>query len=268
MPVPDHVHRFWRALDHRVARHIEPAWWGVVVTDDRFPAIWDINYARIDAAAELRIDDVADPLLPRLASVGSDVFHVVSFHPEETTGLLSDLSTLGHALSWDVVMDQMEPPSIDVDDSRVEELAFDPELRERVRASFELFGVLPGSMDQLIGLEDAVVSASGKRWFGIREGGELVSLAALVQLEGVGYVDNVATFPRARGRGAASAVTSRVTAEARDGGAEHICLFVDADDPAALRMYGRLGFRETGRLASTRGPAATVDRPRAAPAPG
>ncbi len=261
MPVPDHVHRLWRALDDRVARHVEPAWWGVVVTDDRFPAIWDINYARIDArSADVRLDDVADALLPRLASVDTDVFHVVSFHPEETTGLLTELSMLGHALSWDVVMDHTERASIDVDDTSVEELAFDPELRERVHASFELFGVLPEVREQLIGLEEAVVAASGKRWFGIRDGGELVSLAALVQLEGVGYIDNVVTFPRARGRGAASAVTSRVIAEARTAGAAHVCLFADADDPAALRMYQHLGFRETGRLPSTRGPAGDLRR--------
>jgi len=261
MPVPDHVHRFWRALDDRVARHVEPAWWGVVVTHARFPAIWDINYARIDAPApDLGLDDVAEALLPRLASVGSDVFHLVSFHPEETTGLLTELSTLGHVLSWDVVMDQTEPPSIDVEDSSVEELAFDPELRERVHASLELFGVLPEVRDQMIELEDVVVAASGKRWFGIREHGELVSLAALVQLEGVGYVDNVATFPQARGRGAASAVTARVIAEARAADAEHVSLFADADDPAALRMYERLGFRETGRLPSTRGPADDLRR--------
>lgn len=261
MPVPDHVHRFWRTLDERVARRIEPAWWGVVATHDRFPAIWDINYARIDVPAEdLALDEVAQTLLPRIAAVGCDVFHVVSFHPEETTVLLTELSALGHPLSWDVVMDQTEPPSIDVDAGTVEELAFDPELRDRVRASYALFGVLPEAVDQLIGLEDVVVAATGKRWFGIREGGEVMSLAALIQLEGVGYVDNVATFPQARGRGAASAVTARVIAEARAAGAEHVSLLADAGDPAAPRMYERLGFRETGRLASTRGPAGDLRR--------
>ena len=47
MPIPEHIHRFWKALDERHF-HSEPTWWGAVVTEARFPAIWDFNYARID----------------------------------------------------------------------------------------------------------------------------------------------------------------------------------------------------------------------------
>jgi hypothetical protein len=48
--VPDHVVRFWRSLDLCFGR-VEPTWWGAVVTDARFPAVWDVNYARVDVAA-------------------------------------------------------------------------------------------------------------------------------------------------------------------------------------------------------------------------
>jgi len=86
----------------------------------------------------------------------------------------------------------------------------------------------------------------------------IVALAALVQLEGVGYLDNVATFPQARGRGMASAIVSRAIELARDSGAEHVSLFADPDALPVVRMYERLGFREVGRLASTKGPVGTV----------
>ena len=95
----------------------------------------------------------------------------------------------------------------------------------------------------------------GKRWFGVRDDrGTIVSVAALVLLEEVGYVDNVATFPQARGRGYASAATGSVIDAARKTGVEGIFLLADPDEPAVVRMYERLGFRGAGRLASTRGP--------------
>ena len=74
MPIPDHVHGFWRALDDRLGE-VEPTWWGAVVTDARFAEVWDANYARIDeAASDLRLAEVADALLPALERVGSSTF--------------------------------------------------------------------------------------------------------------------------------------------------------------------------------------------------
>jgi ribosomal protein S18 acetylase RimI-like enzyme len=254
MPIPDHVHRFWMALDERIG-HVKPTWWGAIVTDGRFPAVSDINYARIDIpASDLTLREVADALLPALSDVGTDVFHVVSFHPEETTGLLVELSTLGHRLTWDAIMDLVEGPSIAVADTSIEELEGGTELWSRVEASLALFEVRSDVSGELRTLEEALLVAAGKRWFGARDDdGVLVSLAALVTLEGVGYLDNVATFPHARGHGLATALTMRSIAAAREAGARHICLFADPDDVAVLRMYERIGFREVGRLAATRG---------------
>ena len=256
MSVPDRVHRFWMALDERIG-HVRPTWWGAVVTDERFPAVWDINYARIDVpAADLTLREIADELLPALSHVGTDVFHVVSFHPEETTGLLIELSTLGHLLTWDTVMELVDEPSISVSDAAIEELQGGPELWSRVESSLELFEVQPDVSGQLRALEEASFAVGGKRWFGVRDhDGLLVSLAALITLEDVGYLDNVATFPQARGRGLATALVARAIAEAREGGAKHVCLFADPNDEAAAKMYERIGFREVGRLPATRGPA-------------
>lgn len=104
-------------------------------------------------------------------------------------------------------------------------------------------------------------AAGHKRWLGVRdEEGVIVALASIVLLEGVGYLDNVATFPQARGRGLASSIVARAIDLAREAGADHVSLFADPDDVAVVRMYERLGFREVGRLASTRGPVADVPR--------
>lgn len=255
MPVPEHIHRFWRALDE-LHFHAEPTWWGAVVTEARYPAIWDFNYARVDAPApELTLREVADALLPALAEVGTDMFHVVVFHPEATTGLLVELSTLGHTLSWDVVMDLTAEPTIRPADVRVEALDAGPELWARVGDSLALFGNDPVVAGQLQRIEQETYAADHKRWLGVRdEQGTIVALTALVLLEGVGYLDNVATFPEARGRGMASSLVVRAIELAREAGAGHVSLFADPDAAAVLQMYERLGFREVARLASTKGP--------------
>jgi ribosomal protein S18 acetylase RimI-like enzyme len=259
MPVPEHIHRFWTALDERHF-HSDPTWWGAVITEARFPAIWDFNYARVDVAApELPLREVADALLPALAEVGTDTFHVLLFHPEETTDLLVELSTLGHTLSWDLVMDLTDEPSVHPADVRVEPLDTGDELWSRVEDSLALFGNDPTVAEQLRGIEEQTFSADHKQWLGVRDDeGVIVALGALVMLEGVGYLDNVTTFPEARGRGLATSVVSRAIELAGAAGADHVSLFADPDALAVVRMYERLGFREVARLASTKGPVADI----------
>lgn len=257
MPLPDHVLRSWQTLDALFA-NVESTRWGAVVTDGRFPRIWDANYARIDVGdPRLRARDVEDALLPALARAGTDVMHLVTFHHEAHTVLLSELSTRGHRLGWDLVMDaepaRVLPPPEEI---AVEELAPDDELWTTVSDSFAMFEVEPGpAIEELRAIERDVLAPGGKRWFGVRDAqGVLVSIAAMLQLEGVTYLDNVATFPHTRGRGLASAVTARIARESDRAGASHLWLLCDPDDEAVIRLYRRLGFEEVGRLASTRGP--------------
>src|SRR5712691_3194768 len=170
MPVPTHFHEFWRALDEIVGG-VRPLWWGAVVTDPRFPRVWDANYARIDTAAtDLRAADIEIELVPALVDVGADVMHVVSFHPEETANLLVELSTRGHRLGWDLLMelDGTPPPpgSVDVN---TEALEPGEELWSRLDASLGLFGVDAAVIPELLRLEQDVFGPAGKRWFGVRD---------------------------------------------------------------------------------------------------
>lgn len=262
MPVPEHIHRFWRALDDLLG-NVQPTWWGAAVTDARFPGIWDANYARVDVASDdLRAADVEAELLPALAKAGASVMHVVTFHPEETRTLLSELSTRGHKIGWDLVMDLVGDPAPDEGPNHgivVEELSPDQGMWAAIEASFALFGIDGAdAIAQLLRLEEEVLVPGGRRWFGVRDpDGAVASLAALIELEGVGYLDNVATLPAARGRGYASALTGQLCREAREGGASHACLLVDPDSSSAVRMYERLSFRTVGRLGSTKGPIPT-----------
>ncbi len=255
--LPDDLIRFWRALDELLS-DVEPTRWGAVVTDRRFPAIWDTNYARVDVPAnDLTLDEVEAALLPSLRRAGARSFHVVSFFPEETAGLLGALSSRGDTLSWDVVM--RHAGKAPIPSAPVEELPAGDELWTLVRTTLELFGIEDtDAVEQLMRLEQEVLQGNGKRWFGVRRNDRVVAAAALVLLEGVGYVDNVATFPEARGRGFGGAVTARVVDEAYAGGAGAVYLFVERGGP--ISMYEKLGFSEIGRLASTRGQLPRVTR--------
>jgi ribosomal protein S18 acetylase RimI-like enzyme len=251
--LPDHIVRFWRALDLCFGR-VEPTWWGAVVTDPRFPEVWDVNYARVDVAADdLSLEEIEITLVPALRDAGARVEHVVSFHPDATADLLDQLTDRGHHRTIDLVM-EVDGDLPDDGLRRVEELSGEPDLWRSVEASLGLFGIDERIVTQLAAIERDVLAPSGKRWFGIRDEHGIASVGALMLLDEVAYIDNVATFERARGHGHASAVTTRIVREATAAGATNTCLLADPADGRAVRLYERLGFREVGRLVSTRGP--------------
>jgi GNAT superfamily N-acetyltransferase len=258
-PVPEHVRRFWRSIDDRFQR-VEPTWWGAVITDARYPAVWDANYARIDLADAPPLDDVERALLPALREAGSSVEHLVSFEPAATETTMQPLVARGHALTWGLVMERTaEPTRAAGVPPPVDEITAHPRLWDRVAASLALFGPERDEVvEQLTAIEREVLAPAGKRWFGVRdEHGVIDSLGAVTVLDDVAYIDNVATFEHARGRGLASAVTATLVDRSVAGGASRVVLFADPQDAAVVRMYERLGFRAVGGLAATRGPVPT-----------
>ena len=236
MPLPEPLHRFWTSLDELVA-DVQPTPWGAVVTDARFPDVWDTNYARVDVATEVSAATIEADLLPALVRAGAQVEHVVSFHHEAHGELLAELSARGHRISWDLAMVLDGIPGRSGEDIPVEEL--EP----------------AAAVEQLLTLERAVLAPAGKRWFAVRDDhGRPVSLGTLLVLAGTGYVDNVATDPAARGRGYAGAVVTRIGEESRRAGADGPFLLCDPGSAAIVRFYERLGFAPVGFLASTKGP--------------
>lgn len=128
---------------------------------------------------------------------------------------------------------------------------------ERVRPLGEPLG--PDDLDDLLGLYRVAypggwfqprMLANGP-YFGVRrEDGTLVAVAGSHIWSPdyrVAALGNVATHPDARGQGLGTAVVAR-WCRAVAGGAEHVALNVKADNPAAVRMYERLGFTVAGRF--------------------
>ncbi len=82
-------------------------------------------------------------------------------------------------------------------------------------------------------------------WFGLRERGELVSVAGVhvfSQRYGIAALGNVATTPERRGRGLARAVCARLAREL-SARVPLVGLNVATANAAALRCYEALGFR-------------------------
>jgi ribosomal protein S18 acetylase RimI-like enzyme len=257
MPFPVDLIRLWRAMDLTVGS-VEPTWWGAVVTSSRFPSIWDVNYARVDEPADPTLREIEEAMRATLERAGAKWLHVVCLRPADAPRLVAELSTRS-PLTWDVVMrHEGTDPEID---AAIEELPPGPELWEAVSRSNRIFGVEEPGASQLLEMERDVLAPAGwRRWFAVRDAGRVAAVAALVELEGVGYVDNVATAPEARRRGYASALTARCVREAREGGAGSVYLLVDPGGPVSL--YERLGFREVGRIPSIRVPLAPPSRTR------
>jgi len=244
--------RFWRALDSSMERVVETPW-GAVVSDARFPTIWDVNYARVDAERDVRLSDVRAALDPELARTGARHEHLVCFWPELQTGLLGELGRGGNRISWDIVMihrgGEPEPPSIAVEEVKT----FDDAFWRAVRTSLAAFDVTePASLDQLMRLEREVALPDGKRWFSIRRssGEEPLGLGALIEHEGVAYLDHIVTVPEARKRGYGSAMVRKIVQVARDDGMHWITLLADRGGKPA-DLYRRLGFEDLTYLASS-----------------
>jgi ribosomal protein S18 acetylase RimI-like enzyme len=244
--------RFWRALDSAF-ESVEPTWWGGVVADSRFPGIWDVNYARVETDdAALSLGEVESSLLPVMDRIGARHTHMVVFHPEQLTALLSEASTRGDRLSWDTAMELRgqapdAPSAIDVDEVDPRDPSFGPAYRGSL-GEFQI--TEEDAIRQLEDIERDVLIPAGKRWFAVREAGRPRALGSLIGMEGVGYVDHVVTFPEARRRGYAGAVVRRIAEEARRSDLDHLYLLAEPG-AEAVALYERLGFEAIGQMAST-----------------
>jgi len=250
----DPLLRFWRAQDDLFDR-VSPTRWGAVISDPRFPAVQEANYARVEGAQAVDLAEIESELLPALSRAGCARAHAVVFDPEEQTALIAEASTRGERIVWDLVMERggpLEPPHGRRIGGEVQEVIdFGDGFWSAHRGSARLFGVSDEAMlDQLSAMEREVLVPGGRRWFVIRdETGEPLAFTALMTLEGVGFVDHVLTLPNARRRGYATELTRRVLDEAHEAGAERTYLLAEPESPPAA-LYARLGFSPVGHLAS------------------
>lgn len=78
------------------------------------------------------------------------------------------------------------------------------------------------------------------------EAGVPAAVARRLTTDAGTYLSSIGTAPALRGRGHGSLVTALAVAEALAEGTRFVHLLVDADNPAAIRLYERLGFVPVG----------------------
>jgi [ribosomal protein S18]-alanine N-acetyltransferase len=245
--------RYFTAAD-ALLRSVRPTWWGAVVTDDRFPDVYDLNYARVTtAAADLGLDEVLAELRPALAEGGSRHEHVVVLAPQGAPRLVEEARAAGHRISHDSIMEYRGPPppadgGAETGVVLKEADRADPRLWDLLRLGYREFDVTsPNVVEQLLAWNREVLAPAGRRYFVARRDGRVAGLGGVQVRDGVAYVDDVVTFPEHRRRGVASAVIRRLVHETTAAQAT----FLLADQPDPIRLYRSLGFEETGRLVSS-----------------
>ncbi len=83
----------------------------------------------------------------------------------------------------------------------------------------------------------------------LEEGGVLAGVLVLEDAgDGTLLVDNVAVAPSAQGKGLGRALIAFAEAEAQRRGLCEVRLYTNVLMTENLALYGRLGFRETGRV--------------------
>src|SRR5437867_4421518 len=245
-------------MDHLLER-FEPTAWGAVVTDSRFPLIYDANYARVDRGSDhLRLAEVEAVLLPALEAAGASSVHVVTMDPGGAKRLLDDLEAAGGRFTNDTAMRFEGPaPPPPGPAPLVEEVSgLDDEFWDLQRRTLPEFDIShEETIDQFVGWQRGVLASAGKRWFGVRLDGAYAGFGSLFVREGAAYVDNVVTFPHARRRGVAGAIITRMVEEARAAGAPDVYLL--ADEPGPIRLYRKLGFVDAGTVVGSLRPRAS-----------
>jgi ribosomal protein S18 acetylase RimI-like enzyme len=249
MPLPDPILAFWYEME-ALAQTYDRTPWGVVVSDARYPTIYDANHAGIlESAAGLELDAVRNALHPALRTAGATHEHIEVMDVSDPCPAVDALLAEQQRITADVVMrfdgGGVEP----VSDARVEEVwATDESFRRTYRDSRNEFGEeLSGEVvDQLVARDFEVFVPAGLRFFAGLIDGEVAGFTSLIRRGETAYVDNVVTLPEFRRRGVASATVTRALGEAEAQGLSTVFLLAEENgDPQ--RLYERLGFRVVSR---------------------
>jgi ribosomal protein S18 acetylase RimI-like enzyme len=217
-------------------REVESPFGRAVYTDE-LPRRLDGNYLWVDRAAAPE----------ELAAEAARLERRLIFVPDPAIG--DALAPWFEEQSWridrHVVMVQLREPETDADLSLVSEVE-EPDQREaRRRVLANEPWASPEVLDQIFAAKARIGERVTTRFFAVEIDGEVVSYSDLYLDGGDAQVEDVGTVPEHRGRGYAKAVVLGAIVEARNAGAEFVCLVADAHD-WPKEMYRRLGFDEVG----------------------
>lgn len=218
------------------SREVESPFGRAVYTDE-LPRRLDGNYLWVDREAEPE----------ELVAEAARLERRLIFVPDPAIGdsLAPWFKEQGWRIDRHVVMVQLREPETEADLSLVREVE-EPDQREaRRRVLANEPWASPEVLDQIFAAKSRIGERVTARFFAVELDGEVVSYSDLYLDGADAQVEDVGTVPEQRGRGYAKAVVLAAIAEARQAGAEFVCLVADAHD-WPKELYRRLGFDEVG----------------------
>ena len=230
-----------------IAERIEPVGEGITAyLDARIPLVWDANYLVIesDRVSAERAAAKADEVL---GGEGMRHRHVITRDLAHGHELAPDFEKLGWEIERGVYMvlrrEPDRPADVDVD---VERISFEQAAELRRELLVEDTDVADGAVaEQMLELDRMVGEVMRDRWFAARHRGEPAGSCRLMQRDGIGQVEDVATLEAARNRGLARAVVLAAAQTSVHDADELTFLGADAED-WPQKLYQRLGFDPVG----------------------
>jgi ribosomal protein S18 acetylase RimI-like enzyme len=245
MPIPEAIRSYWYEAEALGETFVRTPW-GVVVSDARYPLIYDANHAGVfEDAPELRLSEIRAELEPRLRAAAATHEHIEFIDTGRRLPAIRDLLDEGIRPTEDVLMLFEGPATEPVSDARVEEVDRpDAAFWEFYRRSRNEFGETFSRevVDQMVARDREVAIPAGLRFFTAFRGAEIAGFTSLMPLAGSAYIDNVVTLSEHRNHGVASATITAAIGAAKDMGARALFLFAE-EGGAPARLYRRLGFR-------------------------
>ncbi len=239
---------FGDAVGRATAERVQEVEGGHAVLTPSADLLHDASYLAIEDIGRSAAD------LAKLASEvmernGLSAFTVAPLDPVESASLEPGFRELGWKVERGVYMVHRRPPDRPPD-RPVTELEGPPpgdsfrDLMKEVWAP-DYSGDPDEVADQFAARERAYAAFGGDRWFVAEHDGAPAACCYLIEREGLGQVESVATATQARNRGLARAVVLAAVEASRRSGNELTFIGAEEDD-WPQELYQRLGFDPVG----------------------
>jgi GNAT superfamily N-acetyltransferase len=220
--------------------------WGTVAGDPRYPDVHDANRALVVGDVTPSLDDVMTALTSVRARSGCSFEQLEVVDVDAHATLYDELTVeFGPGQRFAVMRAEQEPSlddrylSFAVHESPPPDEAFWLEVK---RAALHGVAIPEGVIRQITRRALDVHFSRGRRLFVARLDATVAAVASVHAFGAAALVDDVATLPEQRRRGAATAAVHALVEDAREQQQNELFLFA-AEHGDGQRVYERLGFR-------------------------
>jgi predicted GNAT family acetyltransferase len=241
---------FELGLEMAFSERVEDVGDGITaVLDTRIPLVWDANYLLAEAE-EVTAQQLAAKADEVLGGLGMEHRSAGTRDPATSDRVAAGLEKLGWEREDSLHMVLRREPDRPAD-AEVEQVSLD-DVRHINEAIIEAEDWGSREVAEQIHSRNRRIGGEwSDRWFAARNDGQIASCCRLLQREGIGQVEDVATLEGARGHGLARAVVLEAARTSVDDGDELTFLSALAGD-WPRELYTRLGFDAVGEVSYAR----------------